>query len=316
MSSIPLVSVLVGVYNQSQIVETSIHSILAQTYKNIEIIISDDGSTDGTQDVLKRIAKNNPTIRLFLQETNLGITRNYNFVASKANGKYIALFSGDDVMFPEKINEQVKLLEDNENSSFCHHAVEIIDYASSKSRGVISHQYRNGITTIHDVLRNLGIPGPMAIVCRRDSVKDPLMDPEIPTASDWLQMIHLTMAGRGLYIEEPLCFYRKDSEYNGKDPTRYEDDFLKTISVARATYASHGDAIDKSCDFALARYSLGAGYRRLIRGERQIARSYFKVARSEPKLMTPAYILGLISFINVPPRVWFLVKRIYKTIAQ
>jgi glycosyltransferase involved in cell wall biosynthesis len=311
-TSTPLVSVLVGAYNQSKVVETSIDSILAQTYQNIEIIISDDASTDGTQDVLKRTAKNNPTIRLFLQERNLGITRNYNFIASKANGKYLALFAGDDVMFPEKINEQVKLLEDNRNSSFCHHAVQIIDYAGNKSREVISHHYKNGITTIHDVLRNLGIPGAMAIVCRRDSVKDPLMDPEIPTASDWLQMIHLTMAGRGLYIDKPLCFYRKDAEYNRKDPSRYENDFVKTISLARAAYASHGDAIDRSCDYALARYSMGAGYRRLVRGEREIARSCFKVARSEPKFMIPAYLLGMISFLNLPPRLLFVVKRIYK----
>ena len=198
MNSKPLVSVLVPVYNQFKVVEQTLDSIAAQTYGNIEVIVSDDCSTDGTQELLKRIASNNPAIRLFLQEKNLGITRNYNFIASKANGKYLALFAGDDVMFPEKIDEQVRLLEENPDASFCHHAVDILDNASNKSRGVISHRYENGVTTIHDVLRNLGIPGAMAIMCRRDAVKDPLLDPEIPTASDWLQMIHLTMAGRGL----------------------------------------------------------------------------------------------------------------------
>lgn len=312
MNSKPLVSVLVPVYNQCKVVEQTLDSIAAQTYENIEIIISDDCSTDGTQELLKRIASNNPAIRLFLQEKNLGITRNYNFIASKANGKYLALFAGDDVMFPEKIDEQVKLLEGNQDASFCHHAVEILDYTSNKSRGVISHRYENGVTTIHDVLRNLGIPGSMAIVCRRDAIKDPLLDPEIPTASDWLQMIHLTMAGRGLYIEKPLCFYRKDFEYNGKDPVLYENDFVKTIAAARASYASPGNAIDKSCDYALARYSLGAGYRRLIRSERGKARYFFKMARSERKLFIMASAFGILSFLSVPPRFWVLVKRVLK----
>lgn len=313
MNSKPLVSVLVAVYNQTKVVEQTLDSIAAQTYKNIEIIISDDCSTDGTQEILKRIASNNPAIRLFLQQKNLGITRNYNFLAAKANGKYVALFAGDDVMFRVKIDEQVKLLEGNQDASFCHHAVEIIDYVSNESRRVISHRYESGVTTIHDVLRNLGIPGAMTIVYRRDAAKDPVFDLEIPTASDWLQMIHLTMAGRGLYIEKPLCFYRKDIEYNGKDPTRYENDFLKTITVARASYALPGDAIDKSCDYALARYSLGAGYRRLMRGERVIARSLFKAARSERKLMIMASVLGLISFFSIPRRFLSLAKQVYKT---
>ena len=314
-TTLPLVSVLVGVYNQAKVVEISVNSILAQSYQNIELIISDDSSTDGSPEVLQRIAKTNRKVRLFLQEKNLGITRNYNFLAERARGKYIALFAGDDVMFPEKIEEQIKLLERKESASFCHHAVEVIDHAG-KTRGVISHKYRNGMTTIHDVLRNLGIPGAMSIVCRRDSVRAPLMDPAIPTASDWLQMIHLTMVGAGLYIDAPLCSYRRDFGYNGKDPSRYEDDFVKTISMARAAYASPGDAIDRSCDYALARYSIGAGYRRLMRGERELARSYFKTAKAEPKFIVPAYILTFVSLFKVPTGPLLLIKRAYKAITH
>lgn len=315
MNSNPLVSILVPVYNQIKVVEQTLNSIATQSYQNVEIIVSDDSSTDGTQELLKLISSKNNKIQLYLQKVNLGITKNYNFIASKASGKYLALFAGDDVMFPEKITEQVKLLEDNPDASFCHHAVEILDNATNKSRGIVSHRYVNGVTTIHDVLRNMGIPGAMAIMCRRDAVKVPLLNPEIPTASDWLQMIHLTMSGRGLYIDKPLCFYRKDTEYNGKDPSRYEDDFLKTIKATRVAYANPGDAIDKSCDYALARYSLGAGFRRMVRGDQEVARAHFKIAKAESKLMFAAFALDLISRLPISKNILLFIKRTYKIMA-
>ena len=316
MKKKPLISVLVATFNQAKVVEKTLNSIVAQTYEFLEILVSDDCSTDNTRLILNRIASSDSRIKLFLQEKNLGITKNYNFLAAKAAGEYVAIFAGDDVMHPEKISKQVELLEIHQDSSFCHHAVEVIDYSSSESQGVISHKYLNGVTTIHDVLRNLGIPGSMSIVYRRDTVKDPVFNTEISMASDWMQMIHLTMAGRGIYIDNPLCLYRKDLEYNGKDPSRYENDFLKTISLTRKNYASPGDAIDKSCDFALARYSLGAGYRKLIRGERKLARTYFKVAMSEIKFVFPVIVLSVFSLFPSPLSVLSQLKKIYKKIAK
>jgi glycosyltransferase involved in cell wall biosynthesis len=313
MNSNPLVSVLVPVFNQFNVIEQTLNSIISQTYKNIEIIVTDDCSTDHTQELIDRIAKNNSCIKLYLQNPNLGITQNYNFAASKAAGKYVAIFAGDDVMFPDKIAEQVELLEKNPDASFCHHAVEVLDSVTNKSRGVISHAYKNEITSIHDVLRNLGIPGAMAIMCRRDAIRNPMFNPEITTASDWLQMIHLTMSGRGLYINKALCFYRQDFNYNGKDPIKYERDFIKTIEITRSTYATTGDAIDKSCDYALARYSIGAGFRRLVRNEPVEARILLMAPMKSTRLFLPSTFLYLLTFFPVGSSFLSLIKK-YKNI--
>jgi hypothetical protein len=120
------------------------------------------------------------------------------------------------------------------------------------------------------------------------------------------------MVGRGLYIDKVLCLYRKDSGYNGKDPSRYEDDFIKTIAVTRMTYASPNDLIDKSCDYALARYSLGSGYRRLLRGDSKKARIFFKASFSEGRLIVVASILYLLSFLPLSMYLLTFAKRIYK----
>ena len=71
-----LVSVLIPTYNSAEFIKDCVESIINQTYKNIEIIIVDDTSTDKTFDILKRLAKQDKRIRLFQNRTNLGITNN------------------------------------------------------------------------------------------------------------------------------------------------------------------------------------------------------------------------------------------------
>lgn len=308
----PLVSILVPIYNQAGIFPATLRSIVNQTYKNIEILISDDCSTDGARHELQEFSERDDRIRLFLQDRNLGITGNYNFLASKISGQYVAIFSGDDLMSADKIASQVDLLEKNPNASFCHHSVDILDSASGKSRGEISHRYDNSITTIHHILRNIGIPGSMTIMYRADAAEKPLFDTDIPTASDWLQMMHLSMAGQGLYIDKVLCRYRKDNAYNGKNPSAYEDDFIRTIAKARSRYAKPGDAIDQSCDYALARFSLGAGYRRMVRGERNVARIHFMKAKNELKFAPAVLLLMTFSYVALPTQALDAVKRLYK----
>ena len=312
MNKAPLVSVVVPTYNQKDVVEQALQSIVDQSYDNLEIIISDDCSSDGTQSILSNFAERHPRVVLFLQKKNLGITANYNFLTEKCSGKYVATFAGDDVMLPNKIERQVDALEDDEWSSFCHHAVTILDYHSNIPGKVLTRKYVNNVTTIHDVLRGFGIPGSMALMYRRSVVKNPAFEPGIPVASDWFHIIKLAMVGRGIYIDESLCFYRQDSEYNGKDPSSYENDFLKTIEMTRSMYAVPGDAVDKSCDYALCRYSLGAGYRRLIRGDRLKARYLFRTAMAERKLIILAILLYGCSYFFVNPRILAQIKKVVR----
>lgn len=314
VSKQPLVSVLVGVYQQVNVVEETLRSIISQTYSNLEIIVSDDCSTDGSRELLAEFAKTDPRIRLFLQEKNLGNAGNYNFLAAAATGKYVSVFAGDDVMCKDKIETQIAQLEKNPHASFCHHAVFDLDAATRKVRGVISQHYESGVTTIHDVLRHLGIPGSMSIIYRTDMVSDPVFDSELRYVCDWMQIIRLTMLGTGIYIDKPLCYYRRDAIYNGKDPSQYEDEFLRTIEITRADYALPGNEVDESCDLAAARYFLGAGYRRMMRGENVKAREMFMKKKPTLKLSLLGYILAAISFFPLNGRFLIGIKNMYRTI--
>jgi glycosyltransferase involved in cell wall biosynthesis len=100
--NLPLISIVLCTYNGELFLREQLDSLLAQTYPNLEIIISDDASTDGTIDILKTYATNK-AIRLYLNEENKGYIQNFSFALGHANGAYISLCDQDDIWLPHKI---------------------------------------------------------------------------------------------------------------------------------------------------------------------------------------------------------------------
>ncbi|MCX8491645.1 MAG: glycosyltransferase [Cyclobacteriaceae bacterium] len=102
-----LVSVICLAYNQRNFVKAALQSILYQTYENIEIIIVDDASTDGTGHVIQEFISKLPAIKFFKLTDNVGNCKAFNLGLTIAKGKYIVDLAADDVMFPERIERQV-----------------------------------------------------------------------------------------------------------------------------------------------------------------------------------------------------------------
>ena len=107
-SSTELVSVLLSTYNSEATIEKSLISLLNQTYKNLEILIADDGSTDNTEEICKKFQLNDERILLFSNKKNIGLTKSLNSLAQKASGSLIARQDADDVSLPERIEKQIK----------------------------------------------------------------------------------------------------------------------------------------------------------------------------------------------------------------
>ncbi|MEG1729900.1 MAG: glycosyltransferase family 2 protein [Bacteroidaceae bacterium] len=110
-----IVSVLLPVYNAGGYLKDSVMSILQQTYKSFELLILDDGSTDGCTAFLKDI--NDNRIRLIKRNHNYISTLNYGL--SIARGQYIARMDADDKMFPTRLAEQVNVLNENPDVVIC-----------------------------------------------------------------------------------------------------------------------------------------------------------------------------------------------------
>jgi glycosyltransferase involved in cell wall biosynthesis len=108
---VPKVSLLIPVYNQERIVRDTLRSALAQEYKDMEILVSDDCSTDKTYQVCQ-----NFPVTLSRNKYNLGFTGNFNKLINEAKGEYIIFLCGDDVFcHPSVISDMVKIFENNSN---------------------------------------------------------------------------------------------------------------------------------------------------------------------------------------------------------
>jgi glycosyltransferase involved in cell wall biosynthesis len=121
----PTVSVIIPSYNHEKFVGECIQSALNQTFQDFEIIITDDGSTDRTVEIIENIK--DPRITLFKHTKNQGVCVAANNCISHARGKYIAWLSSDDIWYPEKLAVQVKYLDEHPEIAVVFGKVEWID---------------------------------------------------------------------------------------------------------------------------------------------------------------------------------------------
>lgn len=115
--SVPLVSVILPVYNNGTTVEAAIRSVLRQTVTDHELIVIDDGSTDGSHEVVERIRDSR--IRLFRNEKNLGVSRTRNRGLDLMRGEYMAPMDGDDVCRPRRLEWTLAHLQSHPDIGVC-----------------------------------------------------------------------------------------------------------------------------------------------------------------------------------------------------
>ena len=125
----PIVSVVIPSYNHEKFVGECIQSVLNQTFQDFEIVVTDDGSSDRTVDVIESF--NDPRIRLFKHSVNKGACIAANNCIQHAGGKYIAMLSSDDAWYPEKLELQVDYLNSHSNIAVVFGKVDWVDENSN-----------------------------------------------------------------------------------------------------------------------------------------------------------------------------------------
>jgi len=114
MTAMPLVSVVMCTYNGEKYLGEQLDSIVNQTYKNIELIIVDDVSTDGTVAIVEDWMKKDNRIVLHQNKKNLGYNQNFEKAVTLANGEYISLSDQDDIWFPDKVARLLKKFDSDD----------------------------------------------------------------------------------------------------------------------------------------------------------------------------------------------------------
>lgn len=112
---LPLVTIGIPLYNEEKFLAESLRSIFSQDYKNIEIIISDNASTDDTLNICKELSKERPGVRINSFQENRGAPENFTYVLHEASGKYFMWASGHDLWEKNLISSCVHLLEKSDS---------------------------------------------------------------------------------------------------------------------------------------------------------------------------------------------------------
>ena len=156
-SDVPLVSVLICAYNAQKFIEATIRSVMAQTYRNIEILVLDNNSSDGTVAILEGLKRQEARLRLYGGKKNLGAYGGLNYLLERAAGTYIAIQDHDDLWHPDKIARQVQFLEQNHTYIGCGTA--IINYYERYDTFLVRRQPAHARIAWHTslVFRNAGL---------------------------------------------------------------------------------------------------------------------------------------------------------------
>ena len=187
----PKVSVIVPIYNQLPFIRETVESVLAQDYANVELVLSDDGSTDGTQHVLHEYSARDPErVKVVASEHNTGIAGAVDRALEAHSGEYIAWLGGDDVMLPGKLSRQVAVLKARPDVIGCCHDAEVFDSASGKPYGRFTEVYNGRRGVREGGVELLLDPGylmlPSTMMVRSSAVGELRFDPRIRVSNDWL----------------------------------------------------------------------------------------------------------------------------------
>lgn len=252
MNPAPKISIVLPVYNSARYLPECLDSILAQDFRDLEILISDDGSTDGSTDIIKNYAEKDARIRWWRNEKNLGLTGNHNAVMRAARGEFIKFVHQDDkILQPSALAKMLAPLEHDASVSLVGSASELIN---SKSQGLAVRNFFQKTQTLdgRDVIvkcleENKNILGEPSLVMFRRSQAARGFDSRYRQIVDMEFWFHLLEQGRFAYVAEPLFGFRvhpqQASAANAKSgAAREEQMLLLTDYCAKPWLAAHATA--------------------------------------------------------------------------
>ena len=201
-NNMPLVSIVLPMYNAEKFVGECIQSILSQTYTNFGLLVLDDGSTDGSIKVVESFSDS----RIHLIRRKHDYIATLNCGLSESRGKYIARMDADDIMYPLRIEKQVDIMEYDRNITICSSYTQVLGEET-----IVDSSIKGHIINFHAMLLLGNIMSHSSVMIRRDFLFENNLSysRNYPYAEDYKLWADIASKGGRLFvIPLPLVAYR------------------------------------------------------------------------------------------------------------
>lgn len=203
------VSIIIPTYNAESYIGSAVESCISQTYKDIEIIVVDDGSTDSTPEIMRKLCSDYRVKYIRQDNTERSAARNRGL--SEAVGCFIQFLDSDDMLYPDKIESQVRFLDKNSDYDFVYCRSEFIDCMGVALSNELYDEHDGLITS--KILRGNFIPI-HAMLSRKNGVR---FNPSRRLLEDWEYWVFATHGKKVGLIRDIMCIVRQHKSNSSSD---------------------------------------------------------------------------------------------------
>jgi len=220
----PEVSVIIPSYNSAKYLTDAVSSVLSQTFRDFEVLIIDDGSTDDTAGAISRYGQQ---VR-YIRQLNAGVAAARNRGIQESSGRYVAFLDADDTWHQDKLEAQVKALRENPGYRACYTAFIVVNPDLTPLNVARS---RRRAAALEDLLLRGNVIGSIcSVICERslfETTGD--FDPTLSQCADWDMWVRMAALTEFLYLDVPLVTYRQHATNMSRNASLLEKDSLQVL---------------------------------------------------------------------------------------
>ena len=248
--NMPLISVVIPVYNGEKTIAETIESVLNQSFSNFEIVVINDGSQDSTLDILASIQ--DPRLKIF-SHPNAGLSASRNRGISQSSGEFIAFLDADDLWTPDKLEAQLTALQENPNAAVAYSWTDFIDETSQFLKPG-PHFTISGDVYAELLRGNFLANGSNPLIRRQALIKVGSFDVSFSGVADWELYLRLATHYHFVAVPSPQILYRLSANSMSTNLFKQEADSIQFIEQAYAQAPESLQHLKKECFGFLYQY--------------------------------------------------------------
>jgi glycosyltransferase involved in cell wall biosynthesis len=257
----PKVSVIIPTYNRADFIEDAVESVLCQTYKDFEIIIVDDGSTDSTKDVLQKFYNK---IR-YIYKNNGGVASARNTGIKHAQGEYIAFLDSDDLWLPERLKFGVRALDADKNIGLFFSDCNRVFNGERASRTYFNDYKPYAGFVFRQLFMQCFIPTLTVILRKGCFKKAGMFNEELRSCEDYDMWLRISACFKIDHTKMPLAILRSHSKSKSRES--FPGPILRKVLVkTRINYKNHIKEFSRAAKRRISMVSCSYGWHLMKNG--------------------------------------------------